>query len=386
MGGQLSVQNCCAGRDKGPFDSIQQVPASSSADGTLTLASPKHSYFTECGRDAREEVPTYSSQPVSRPRCKFGDACNRGNPTHFVEQSHPGDPDAEEAGVQVPQVKPGPALHSRNGSFDWIRTANEKEDRDLRAQTATLTLKACRACGYQLSAGGVVPLRHTDMMVEGTKILTLEEVAARLGPPSRGFFSSPAPPRLTTAAQGTALDAALALAERRARVAVLSAASAYHPCGGFRTGGRHALEESMCVQSTLSLSLQRALYISRHGNAQVSVPERLKRDQRSAEGLVGASDLQPLPPTTRTPAMAMAMARLYRALLVAKLKVALGAAAMSGASACVVPGLGCGVFKNDPGDVGAALGEAIAWAPLCGKLQEVILAGVPKALEAAARR
>lgn len=91
-------------------------------------------------------------------------------------------------------------------------------------------------------------------------------------------------------------------------------------------------------------------------------------------------------------------------------------------------------WSDDPGDVGAALGEAIAWAPLCGKLQEawalgirrhqtssttvakkhggdvgpsselhssrslqwtnraglsclqVILAGVPKALEAAARR
>ncbi|CAK9056036.1 Retrovirus-related Pol polyprotein from transposon TNT 1-94 [Durusdinium trenchii] len=391
MGGQLSVQNCCApdretfyqsfaflwtfaGRDKGPFDSIQQVPASSS-DGTLTLASPKHSYFTE--------VPTYSSQPVSRPRCKFGDACNRGNPTHFVEQSHPGDPDAEEAGVQVPQVKPGPALHSRNGSFDWIRTANEKEDRDLRAQTATLTLKACRACGYQLSAGGVVPLRHTDMMVEGSDCQKVGNL--------RGLE-------------------------------VWQGANAYHPCGGFRTGGRHALEESMCVQSTLSLSLQRALYISRHGNAQVSVPERLKRDQRSewfcyipetggilspkvevfrkgsAEGygflpspvelasVVSVAMPNKNPNVKDSPLDAPESPDEYRALLVAKLKVALGAAAMSGASACVVPGLGCGVFKNDPGDVGAALGEAIAWAPLCGKLQEVILAGVPKALEAAARR
>ncbi|CAK8993521.1 unnamed protein product [Durusdinium trenchii] len=349
-------------------------------------------------------------------------AATRGHLTRFNRCRLRVLPPGARAGVQVPQVKPGPALHSRNGSFDWIRTANEKEDRDLRAQTATLTLKACRACGYQLSAGGVVPLRHTDMMVEGTKILTLEEVAARLGPPSRGFFSSPAPPRLTTAAQGTALDAALALAERRARVAVLSAASAYHPCGGFRTGGRHALEESMCVQSTLSLSLQRALYISRHGNAQVSVPERLKRDQRSewfcyipetggilspkvevfrkgsAEGygflpspvelasVVSVAMPNKNPNVKDSPLDAPESPDEYRALLVAKLKVALGAAAMSGASACVVPGLGCGVFKNDPGDVGAALGEAIAWAPLCGKLQEVILAGVPKALEAAARR
>ena len=36
----------------------------------------------------------------------------------------------------------------------------------------------------------------------------------------------------------------------------------------------------------------------------------------------------------------------------------------------VVPGLGCGVFKNAPEDVGRALKEALAWPPL-RQLEEV---------------
>lgn len=100
------------------------------------------------------------------------------------------------------------------------------------------------------------------------------QVAARLGPPSRGFFSSPAPPRLTTAAQGTALDAALALAERRARVAVLSAASAggaqgetelRYPVGG-RPGLRRRFEqyENVCPSCDGHVSFfSQSLYLLR---------------------------------------------------------------------------------------------------------------------------
>merc|ERR1719369_2367284 len=41
-------------------------------------------------------------------------------------------------------------------------------------------------------------------------------------------------------------------------VAVISAASAYHVGGGFSTGGRHALEEALCMQSTLYKCLKSA--------------------------------------------------------------------------------------------------------------------------------
>lgn len=70
------------------------------------------------------------------------------------------------------------------------------------------------------------------------------------------------PPFTTTlvsmAAESTALDAARPLIQRGKRVAIVNAASAHHVGGGFTSGGRHALEEAFCVQSTLYQSLQRA--------------------------------------------------------------------------------------------------------------------------------
>lgn len=273
----------------------------------------------------------------------------------------------------------------------------------LRAGTAALTLKACRGNGYQL-AEAVVPLRHIDALLQGTQIVTLEEVSRQLSQ-SRGWFASSAAPRVTLSRHGTALDAALSVVNGRAKVAVLGAASAYHPCGGFRTGGRHALEESMCVQSTLGVSLQRAVFLSRHGSVKVSPPPRVGKGwfcYIPENGAIvsphvevfrtgsnqGYAFLQA--PQELAAVVSVAMpnknptVKEYKALLVSKFKVALGAAVLAGASTCVVPGVGCGVFKNDPGDVGSALAEALRWTALAGKLEEVIFAGVPREFATAA--
>lgn len=42
----------------------------------------------------------------------------------------------------------------------------------------------------------------------------------------------------------------------------VNAASAYHAGGGFLTGGRHALEEAMCVQSSLYESLEQGISLA----------------------------------------------------------------------------------------------------------------------------
>ena len=47
------------------------------------------------------------------------------------------------------------------------------------------------------------------------------------------------------------LDVGEKLARQGMKVAVVNAASAYHAGGGFSTGGRHALEEATCMQTTL---------------------------------------------------------------------------------------------------------------------------------------
>jgi len=174
----------------------------------------------------------------------------------------------------------------------------------------------------------------------------------------------------------------------------------------------------MCVQSTLCVSLQRAVWLSRNGGTRVQVPERLHADARSGwfcyipeRGAVFSPSVEVFrdgsdrgysflskpvelaavisvampnknPSVKDSPLDAPADARAYRALLVDKLSAALGSAVLAGASTVVVPGVGCGVFKNEPGDVGAALAEAMR--SVAGRLREVILAGVPGAMAAAA--
>jgi len=71
-------------------------------------------------------------------------------------------------------------------------------------------------------------------------------------------------------------DDVISLAVRRIkkdgrRVVAMNAASAYQAGGGFSTGGRHALEEAMCVQSTLYPALLEAVAAAK--KAKLSVPE-----------------------------------------------------------------------------------------------------------------
>jgi hypothetical protein len=46
------------------------------------------------------------------------------------------------------------------------------------------------------------------------------------------------------------------------KVVAVNAASAYHAGGGFATGGRHALEEAMGVQSSLYEALERGVSLA----------------------------------------------------------------------------------------------------------------------------
>ena len=177
----------------------------------------------------------------------------------------------------------------------------------------------------------------------------------------------------------------------------------------------------MCVQSTLCASLQRALFLSRYGDVKVTPPARLMQEGRKEwfcyipemgaiasphvevfrkgsnegyaflwsplelAGIVSVAMPNKNPQVKDSPLDAPQDPSAYKAMLVSKIQTALGIAVLLGAKKCVVPGLGCGVFKNDPGDVGAALAEAIRWPAIGGKLEEVILAGVPKNFELAAR-
>ena len=74
--------------------------------------------------------------------------------------------------------------------------------------------------------------------------------------------------------RGTVLAVATKLARKGEKVAAVNAASAYHAGGGFTTGGRHALEEAMCMQSSLFLSLQKGMRLAEA--AETSAPSWVK--------------------------------------------------------------------------------------------------------------
>merc|ERR1719253_277893 len=83
-------------------------------------------------------------------------------------------------------------------------------------------------------------------------------------------------------ARGTVLQVAVEKSQEGAAVLAVSAASAYHSGGGFLTGGRHALEEAMCIQSSLFTSLELAQ--NKALSARVTTPDWCQPAQRQSDG------------------------------------------------------------------------------------------------------
>jgi hypothetical protein len=105
-------------------------------------------------------------------------------------------------------------------------------------------------------------------MVNGTSLLEYEK-AKDMDLPSTSFETvwSRYPP-------GMAVNVAVDKAQEGHNVAIVNAASAYHAGGGFTTGGRHALEESLCMQTTLGKSLFAAADLARA--KKIEIPDHVR--------------------------------------------------------------------------------------------------------------
>eukprot|EP00928_Gymnodinium_smaydae_P027182 TRINITY_DN21099_c0_g1_i1.p1 TRINITY_DN21099_c0_g1~~TRINITY_DN21099_c0_g1_i1.p1 ORF type:complete len:497 (-),score=42.18 TRINITY_DN21099_c0_g1_i1:325-1770(-) len=356
---------------------------------------------------------------MSRAHCRFGDDCTRTDPKHWDAEAHPGDPDYPEELRALPHCTQGAQVELQEGKFDWIRHKNCPGDRAQRLTVARTTLAACRSRGYELE-GSVVTVRFIDQMLDGTQFV--EDPLHQLHQDASPSQSSQPLPIIEDASELTAPEAAHKFSPHE-RVVLMSPASAYHPCGGFRTGGRHALEETICAQSTLAVSLQRAFWLSRqppigpivpparvsHGDWISYIPEHgvilsphveLFRGPYSTGYAFLQSSIKlaavvsvAMPNLNRdirdSPVDAPRREEDYRALLDSKLRAALRAASLAEAGVVIVPGLGCGVFLNRPQEVGNALGRAIlSLAHVPGELRfhRLVLAGAPHAMLDALRQ
>jgi len=194
------------------------------------------------------------------------------------------------------------------------------------------------------------------------------------------------------------------------RVAAVNAASAYNCGGGFLSGGRHALEEAMCIQSSLFTSLEKAKREVEALNIVLPAWAEPKKDKRYGsnfqmhvpeDGAIlspkvevfrgGTNDGYPFEdqPVLLEAVVSIAMPNCnermkdspvdkhpeaYREQLLRKWRAALTAAAeYTRADTLVVPDAGCGVFRNEPDMVGEALGTLLA-TDFKGRFKEVVIA------------
>eukprot|EP00418_Pyrodinium_bahamense_P083098 CAMPEP_0179055812 /NCGR_PEP_ID=MMETSP0796-20121207/23493_1 /TAXON_ID=73915 /ORGANISM="Pyrodinium bahamense, Strain pbaha01" /LENGTH=490 /DNA_ID=CAMNT_0020752475 /DNA_START=33 /DNA_END=1505 /DNA_ORIENTATION=+ len=302
--------------------------------------------------------------------------------------------------------------HGSGGGYDWIRSANGPEDRSRRREAIEHTLSACEAGGFTLDSQ-YVPLCGVKELQAQTQIVRAQEAQAA----GNGSRTS-----ATTAWFRHTPNSLVEVATERHRaglaVALVSAGSAYSVGGGVLRGSRHALEESLCTRSTLFKSLSVAKNLARQQRVrppatcvpacgpdgapwECHIPEDGVVLSPGVEFFRGpTSDGYPFRCSAERVAAVVTVAMPnksskvkdapvdtpagrseYLALLARKFAAVL-AAVRARASVLVVPDIGCGIFGNDPGDVGQAFGEAVNKG-FSQTFAEIHLVGQPAFMEAA---
>ncbi|CAE8737556.1 unnamed protein product [Polarella glacialis] len=269
------------------------------------------------------------------------------------------------------------SLQPRSNSFSWLREDNSPNSRLERIAGAFSTLRQ----------GG--RLRSVTDMVANTQLLW----------PVR---SSPAPRCKCTSVKHsteTVMEVARKKARMGLRVVAVNAASAYQVGGGFTSGGRHALEEAMCMQSTLFFSLQQAARLAEEKGL---CDERGRRLHIPEDGAVLSPGVEVFREGTRrgyvssgnvpdrlAAVVSVAMPNMNPAItsspqewrpqeacvliIERKMHAMLQGAVMANAEVVVMPDLGCGIFGNNPAVVGECFGRVLTL--YRGHFSEIILTG-----------
>lgn len=303
-------------------------------------------------------------------------------------------------------------LQCSESDYSWIRRANDSADREARREISALTRQATDAGGYQLGEAKVY-LRNVKSMLSGTRLVSPSLSAAAFWPSAQDLADAKWSCKTRMSVRrGTVLEVAVAYALEGKLVSAVNAASGYHAGGGFLTGGRHALEEAMCVQSTLFSSLERGVDLAESAGVSATSWARPARHPRDGtEWLAHLPDdgvlLSPHVEVFRSgtnagyafddaatrleavvsvampncndrmsdsPVDAHPDAEAYEAQLVKKWRAVLTAAAFLSSSNClIIPDAGCGVFRNPPEKVGEALGRVLR-EEFQGRFEEVVIA------------
>jgi len=288
--------------------------------------------------------------------------------------------------VQLPAQLP-----RMDGGWVWLRTENDQLHRATRVDASDVLRQAFKMGGYCLADSGngkgvgtFVKFSHIGKMVSGTRMLSLSHGLPKL-PKDPGYGM------VLEYGQGiTPMEKAGTMALGGFRPAAVSAASAYQAGGGFTSGGRHALEEAFCSQSTLYPSLERAKELwsagvkkgwwkgSDRGHSQhiptdgcILSPQveifRGNTDQgyfahnrtTLIAAVVSVAMFNKNSRVRDAPVDAPQNESEYEEGVRSKFTATVHAAAVSGADAIIIPDVGCGVFQNDPNVCGRICGEVL---------------------------
>eukprot|EP00397_Hematodinium_sp_SG-2012_P003936 GEMP01003946.1.p1 GENE.GEMP01003946.1~~GEMP01003946.1.p1 ORF type:complete len:1036 (+),score=169.76 GEMP01003946.1:32-3139(+) len=152
----------------------------------------------------------------------------------------------------------------KHATHHWVRTDNKGNDRLERLMACFQTQCAAWNMGYLLPDRTHVPLTGVQEMIEGTEFFLIDDAVNYMNElqsyPS--YTTAYTVSGMVEGVQETAMEVAYRRAQQGYRVGAINAASAYHCGGGVLTGGRHALEESWCVCSTLLTSLMKMVYLA----------------------------------------------------------------------------------------------------------------------------
>jgi len=295
-------------------------------------------------------------------------------------------------GSPVPEQVPGGK--SGKKAFTWLRFDNSEPARAMRRDIAAQTREASLGGGYKIGRKAV-KLQHLQTMLENTRAVT---PSLGLNPPGRSIRTSRKSTKVS-GHDGLLLPTAFSLGGRhKDRIAVVSAASAYHCGGGFTTGGRHALEEACCIQSTLFESLEQiqeqilgaaAVHSGRpyipFDGAIISPSVEVFRhgsdegysfmDEPFTLTVISMAMLNKNPSLRDAPVDAPEDPHEYDEAVRAKFVSTVSAAIMAGCTALVMPDVGCGVYQNPPDRVGRIFGEVLQ--QFWGEISEVAVVGMP---------
>ena len=254
--------------------------------------------------------------------------------------------------------------------------------RDRRAALAEETLAILDAGRYDSPTGRVIDLHDAIAhCADGTRLYWAEEIADL--PRTRADGAETAGTRIDVVNETTLAGLSALLDEGDSRVAVLNFASAKNPGGGF-LGGSQAQEESLARSSALYASLKRCDAYYQHHRASPSLlytdaaifsPDcpvfrdddgsLLEQPQCASfitcaapnAGAIAQNHPDDLPEIAST--------------FVRRIDGVLAVAAAHGCTRLVLGAWGCGVFRNDPGNVAQAFAAHLLHGAWRGRFERI---------------